>query len=63
MHIEIQPGTSLEQAIQFAKSQAVGKKHSEVSFDFNGIKLYVHKDSLSLDIHTIYALECRLRQK
>lgn len=63
MKIEIPKGMSLYQAINHAKEEASKTRWGEVGFDFNGINLIVHKDSLDLDISTIYQLECRLRQK
>jgi hypothetical protein len=62
MLIETTKGMSLYNAIAHAKSEASKTKFGEVGFDFNGINLVVHKDSLDLDISTIYQLECKLRQ-
>jgi len=63
MKIEIPKGLSLYSAIAHAKAEASKTRWGEVGFDFNGINLVVHKDSLDLDISSIYQLECRLRQK
>lgn len=63
MKIEIPAGFSLYSAIAYAKEEASKSRYGEVGFNFNGINLVVHKDSLDLDISTIYQLECRLRQK
>ncbi|QHJ82005.1 MAG: hypothetical protein [Caudoviricetes sp.] len=63
MKIEIPAGVSLYKAIEIAKDKAHENRWGEVGLDFNGINLVVHKDSLDLDISTIYQLECRLRQK
>lgn len=63
MKIEIPKGVSIYKAIEIAKDKAHESRWGEVGFDFNGINLVVHKDSLDLDISTIYQLECRLRQK
>jgi len=63
MKIEIPKGMSIYSAIAYAKKEASKTRWGEVGFDFNGVNLVVHKDSLDLDISTIYQLECRLRQK
>ncbi len=63
MNIEIPAGVNLYKAIEIAKDKAHENRWGEVDFDFNGINLVVHKDSLDLDIATIYRLECKLRQK
>lgn len=62
MMIEIPKGMSIYNAIAHAKAEAVKTRFGEVGIEFNGINLVVHKDSLDLDISTIYQLECRLRQ-
>ena len=62
MKIEIPKGVNLYKAIEIAKEAAHKSRWGEVSFEFNGINLVVHKESLDLDIATIYRLECKLRQ-
>lgn len=61
MLIEVPKGMSLYNAITYAKAEASKTRFGEVGIEFNGINLVVHKDSLDLDISTIYQLECRLR--
>jgi hypothetical protein len=62
MLIEVPKGMSLYNAIAHAKAEAAKTRFGEVGFDFNGINLVVHKDSLDLDISTIYQLECKLHK-
>lgn len=63
MKIEIPAGFSIYKAVELAKLKARENRLGEVSFDFNGINLVVSRESLDLDIATIYRLECKLRQK
>lgn len=63
MKIEIPKGVNIYKAIEIAKEEAHKSRWGDVGFEFNGINLVVHKESLDLDISTIYQLECRLRQK
>lgn len=61
MFIETPKGMSIYTAISYAKEQAQATRFGEVGIEFNGVNLVIHKDSLDLDIATIYHLECRLR--
>jgi len=62
MLIDVPKGMSIYNAIAYAKAEAAKTRFGEVGIDFNGVNLVIHKDSLDLDISTIYQLECVIQR-
>lgn len=62
MNIEAPKGMSIYNAVAYAKEVCIENRLSSVMLEFNGLGLYVDKNSLDVDICTIYSLMSELRQ-
>lgn len=62
MNIEAPKGMSIYNAVAYAKQMCIDKRLLVVVLKFNDIELYVDRNSLDIDICTIYNLKHQLRQ-
>jgi len=62
MNIEAPKGMSIYNAVAYAKAICIDEGLSSVILEFNGLGVYVDRDSLDVGICTIYNLMSQLRQ-
>jgi len=62
MNIEAPKGMSIYNAVAYAKNICIDKGLSGVMLEFNGLGVHVDRNSLDVDICTIYNLMSLLRQ-